>query len=108
MKAKRVRVEVPEEEEEEEEDEWDAMEKEREKDLLERDALNERIKKKDKEKTRKIVEKSDKKVLSLIVTFSSISLSLSLSLSLFLIFQGYEEAMKRLQVAEKDQKKLVS
>ena len=51
------------EKEEDEEDEWHAMEKEREKDLLERDALNERIKKKDKEKTRKIMEKSDKKVI---------------------------------------------
>ena len=49
--------------ENEEEDEWHAMEKERERDLLERDALNERIKKKDKEKTRKIMEKSDKKVI---------------------------------------------
>ena len=39
------------------------MEKERERDLLERDALNERMKKKDKEKTRKIMEKSDKKVI---------------------------------------------
>ena len=94
MKAKRGRIE-----EEDEEDEWYAMEKEREKDLLERDALNERIKKKDKEKTRKIVEKSDKKVFSLSLSPPSLSL---------LFFQGYEEAMKRLQVAEKDQKKLVS
>ena len=38
------------------------MEEERERDLKERDALAERIKKKDKEHTRKIVEKSDKKV----------------------------------------------
>ena len=49
--------------EKEEEDEWHAMEKEWERDLLERDALNERIKKKDKEKTKKIMEKSDKKVI---------------------------------------------
>ena len=47
---------------EEEEDEWDKIEREREMDLEERDALDKRIKKKDKEKTRKIVEKSDKKV----------------------------------------------
>ena len=40
----------------------DRMEEERERDLKERDALAERIKKKDKEHTRKIVEKSDKKV----------------------------------------------
>ena len=49
-------------EDEEEEDEWDKIEREREMDLEERDALDKRIKKKDKEKTRKIVEKSDKKV----------------------------------------------
>ena len=40
------------------------MEEERAKDLRERDALAERIKKKDKEHTRKIVEKSDKKVVT--------------------------------------------
>ena len=40
----------------------DRMEEERERDLKERDALAERIKKRDKEHTRKIVEKSDKKV----------------------------------------------
>ena len=39
----------------------DRMEEERERDLKERDALAEHIKKKDKEHTRKIVEKSDKK-----------------------------------------------
>ena len=53
-------------EENEDEDEWDRIEKEREQDLAERDALNERIKKKDKEKTRKIMEKSDKKVLTIL------------------------------------------
>ena len=53
-------------EEIEDEDEWDRIEKEREQDLAERDALNERIKKKDKEKTRKIMEKSDKKVLTIL------------------------------------------
>ena len=51
---------------EENEDEWDRIEKEREQDLAERDALNERIKKKDKEKTRKIMEKSDKKVFTIL------------------------------------------
>ena len=45
-----------------EEDEWDKAEREREEDLIERDALDKRLKKKDKEKTRKIMEKSDKKV----------------------------------------------
>lgn len=56
--TKKVKIEEP----LEDEDEWETIEREREKDLLERDALNERIKKKDKERTRKIVEKSDKKV----------------------------------------------
>ena len=37
-------------------------EEERKRDMAERDALAERLKKKDKEKTRKIVERSDKKV----------------------------------------------
>ena len=43
-------------------DEWERAEEERMKDLEERDALAERIKKRDKEHTRKITEKSDKKV----------------------------------------------
>ena len=37
-------------------------EEERRQDLVERDALAERIKQRDKEKTRNIVERSDKKV----------------------------------------------
>jgi len=43
-------------------DEWEKAEEERMKDLEERDALAERIKKRDKEHTRKITERSDKKV----------------------------------------------
>ena len=43
-------------------DEWEKEEEERMKDLEERDALAERIKKRDKEHTRKIAERSDKKV----------------------------------------------
>ena len=43
-------------------DEWEKAEEERMKDLEERDTLAERIKKIDKEHTRKITEKSDKKV----------------------------------------------
>jgi len=43
-------------------DEWEKAEEERMKDLEERDALAERIKQRDKEHTRKIAEKSDKKV----------------------------------------------
>ena len=39
------------------------VEKERKEDLAERDAFSERIRLKDKEKTRHIVERSDKKVM---------------------------------------------
>ena len=44
------------------EDEFDRAEKEREQDLKERDELAKRLIKKDKEKTRSIVSKTDKKV----------------------------------------------
>lgn len=47
---------------EDSEDEWDRSERERLQDLEERDAFAERIKRKDKEKTRNILERSDKKV----------------------------------------------
>ena len=50
---------------EEEEDELDRVEREREEDLMERDALDKRLKEKDKGKTRKIMQKSDKKVSKL-------------------------------------------
>ena len=43
-------------------DEWEKEEKERKKDLEERDAFATRLKQKDKEKTRNILERSDKKV----------------------------------------------
>lgn len=43
-------------------DEWEKEEKERKKDLEERDAFANRLKQKDKEKTRNILERSDKKV----------------------------------------------
>nr|DBA20571.1 TPA: hypothetical protein GDO54_017333 [Pyxicephalus adspersus] len=62
-------------------DEEDREEMERIKDLEERDAFAERVKKRDKEKTRNIVERSDKK--------------------------AYEEAQKRLKVTEEDRKKMV-
>ncbi|KAM9325352.1 pre-mRNA-splicing factor ATP-dependent RNA helicase DHX16 isoform 2-T2 [Gastrophryne carolinensis] len=61
--------------------EEDQEELERLKDLEERDAFAERVKQRDKEKTRHIVERSDKK--------------------------AYEEAQKRLKVAEEDRKKMV-
>ncbi|KAM8952383.1 pre-mRNA-splicing factor ATP-dependent RNA helicase DHX16 [Pelodytes ibericus] len=62
-------------------DEEEREEMERLKDLEERDAFAERVKKRDKEKTRNIVERSDKK--------------------------AYEEAQKRLRLAEEDRKKMV-
>ncbi|XP_018416162.1 PREDICTED: putative pre-mRNA-splicing factor ATP-dependent RNA helicase DHX16 isoform X2 [Nanorana parkeri] len=62
-------------------DEEDQEEMERIKDLEERDAFAERVKQRDKDKTRNIVERSDKK--------------------------AYEEAQKRLKVAEEDRKKMV-
>ena len=44
-------------------DEWEKEEEERKIDLEERDAFADRLKKRDKEKTRNILERSDKKVL---------------------------------------------
>jgi len=43
-------------------DEWEKEEEERRKDLQERDAFADRLKQRDKEKTRSIMERSDKKV----------------------------------------------
>ncbi|XP_069799913.1 pre-mRNA-splicing factor ATP-dependent RNA helicase DHX16 [Dendropsophus ebraccatus] len=62
-------------------DEEEREEQARLKDLEERDAFAERVKQRDKEKTRNIVERSDKK--------------------------AYEEAQKRLKLAEEDRKKMV-
>uniref|UniRef100_A0A674CP85 RNA helicase n=1 Tax=Salmo trutta TaxID=8032 RepID=A0A674CP85_SALTR len=67
--------------EEEEEEEWEKEERERVLDLEERDAFAERMKLKDKDKTRNIMERTDKK--------------------------GYEEAQKRLKMAEEDHKKIL-
>ncbi|KAL8212975.1 UNVERIFIED_CONTAM: putative pre-mRNA-splicing factor ATP-dependent RNA helicase dhx16 [Gekko kuhli] len=66
---------------EDSEDEWDRSERERLQDLEERDAFAERIKRKDKEKTRNILERSDKK--------------------------AYKEAQKRLKMAEDDKKSMI-
>uniref|UniRef100_A0A667X600 Pre-mRNA-splicing factor ATP-dependent RNA helicase DHX16 n=1 Tax=Myripristis murdjan TaxID=586833 RepID=A0A667X600_9TELE len=65
----------------EEEEEWEKEERERLQDIEERDAFAERVKQRDKDKTRNITERTDKK--------------------------AYEEAQKRLRMAEEDQKKLV-
>lgn len=45
-----------------EEEEWEKEERERLQDLEERDAFAERVKQRDKEKTRHILERNDKKV----------------------------------------------
>uniref|UniRef100_A0A4W5L2D2 RNA helicase n=1 Tax=Hucho hucho TaxID=62062 RepID=A0A4W5L2D2_9TELE len=66
---------------EKEEEEWEKEERERVLDLEERDAFAERMKLKDKDKTRNIMERTDKK--------------------------GYEEAQKRLKMAEEDHKKIL-
>uniref|UniRef100_A0A9J8BFX9 RNA helicase n=1 Tax=Cyprinus carpio carpio TaxID=630221 RepID=A0A9J8BFX9_CYPCA len=66
---------------EEEEEEWEREERERLQDLEERDAFAERVKQKDKDKTRHVLERNDKK--------------------------AYEEAQKRLKMAEEDQKKML-
>ncbi|KAF6729435.1 putative pre-mRNA-splicing factor ATP-dependent RNA helicase DHX16 [Oryzias melastigma] len=66
---------------EEEEEEWEKEERERLQDIEERDAFAERVRQKDKDKTRNITERTDKK--------------------------AYEEAQKRLKMAEDDQKNMV-
>lgn len=48
---------------EEDEEEWEREERERIQDLEERDAFAERVKQKDKDKTRHILERNDKKVM---------------------------------------------
>lgn len=48
--------------EEDEEEEWEKEERERLQDIEERDAFAERVKLKDKDKTRNIAERPDKKV----------------------------------------------
>ncbi|XP_015907708.1 pre-mRNA-splicing factor ATP-dependent RNA helicase DHX16 [Parasteatoda tepidariorum] len=63
------------------ESDFEKQERERLEDLKERDEFSERLKKKDKEKTRKIVERSDKK--------------------------AFEEAAKRLRLEAEDKKKIV-
>lgn len=47
---------------EEQEEEWEREERERQEDLKERDAFAERVKAKDKQNTRTIMERTDKKV----------------------------------------------
>uniref|UniRef100_A0A1A7Y7C5 Pre-mRNA-splicing factor ATP-dependent RNA helicase DHX16 n=1 Tax=Iconisemion striatum TaxID=60296 RepID=A0A1A7Y7C5_9TELE len=67
--------------EEEEEEEWEKEERVRLEDIKERDAFAQRVKQKDKEKTRNIAERTDKK--------------------------AYEEAQKRLKMAEDGQKNML-
>ncbi|KAM9723759.1 pre-mRNA-splicing factor ATP-dependent RNA helicase DHX16 [Menidia menidia] len=72
---------VQKQEEEEEEEEWEKEERERLLDIEERDAFAQRVRQKDKDKTRNIAERTDKK--------------------------AYEEAQKRLKMAEDDQKNML-
>ncbi|XP_076006672.1 pre-mRNA-splicing factor ATP-dependent RNA helicase DHX16 [Genypterus blacodes] len=67
--------------EDEEEEEWEKEERERVQDIEERDAFAERVRQKDKDKTRNISERTDKK--------------------------AYEEAQKRLKMAEEGQRNMV-
>ncbi|XP_022085325.1 putative pre-mRNA-splicing factor ATP-dependent RNA helicase DHX16 [Acanthaster planci] len=64
-----------------ESDEWDREERERRRDLEERDAFAERLRNKDKERTKNVTDKGSKK--------------------------AYEEAKKRLEMAEQDRRKQV-
>lgn len=66
---------------EEDEEEWEKEERERLQDLEERDAFALRVREKDKDKTRNIAERTDKK--------------------------AYEEAQKRLKMAEDDQNNML-
>nr|XP_046255997.1 pre-mRNA-splicing factor ATP-dependent RNA helicase DHX16 [Scatophagus argus] len=83
--AKRVNSDIRDQKsvkkEEEEEEEWEKEERERQQDIEERDAFAERVKQRDKDKTRSIAERTDKK--------------------------AYEEAQKRLKMAEDDQKNVL-
>lgn len=63
--------------EDDEEEEWEKEERERLQDLEERDAFAERVKQKDKDKTRHILERNDKKVDYPKKTPKKVSLNLS-------------------------------
>ena len=76
------------------------MEQDRQADLERRDALAERLKKKDLDKQRKIVERSDKKVR--IYQFGG-----SFVRYVVLFEQANEEARKRLEMDGEDQKRVV-
>lgn len=98
--------------EEEEEEEWEKEERERQQDIDERDAFAERVKQKDKDKTRNITERTDKKVGDQATTtpfFKNEPLCQEVKhlCLLFVFLQAYEEAQKRLKMAEDDQKNMV-
>lgn len=57
QQAERQQPEKP-----ESEDEWERTERERLQDLEERDAFAERVRQRDKDRTRNVLERSDKKV----------------------------------------------
>lgn len=93
------------------EEEWEREERERQQDIEERDAFAERVRQRDKDKTRNIAERTDKKVV--IISFSGrctfskkVYPSFTQSTCVF-VLQAYEEAQKRLKMVEDDQKNLV-
>lgn len=55
------------------EEEWEKEERERQQDIEERDAFAERVRQRDKDKTRNIAERTDKKVILVSVSFLFIS-----------------------------------
>lgn len=77
-------------EEEEEEEEWEKEERERLQDIKERDAFAERVRQKDKEKTRNISERTDRKVghiwisIQLNIMFAGLLLLFTLFLTVYL------------------------
>lgn len=74
-------------------------EEERQADLERRDALAERLKQKDLDKQRKIVERSDKKVRAINCTRCYETFPT--------LCQAFEEAKKRLEMDEEDRRRLV-
>lgn len=70
------------------------------------------MKQKDKDKTRHIAERTDKKVGHKEKTFGEFILHIYTFMQIvicfcFHVFQAYEEAQKRLKMAEDDQRKIV-
>uniref|UniRef100_A0A915JHK2 Helicase ATP-binding domain-containing protein n=1 Tax=Romanomermis culicivorax TaxID=13658 RepID=A0A915JHK2_ROMCU len=86
MSRKRKNDDVVVSGDDDDDDDIEKIENDRLSDLKERDALAERLKQKDKEKRRNVLEKTDKKVRFL---------------------RGYQEAAKRLLLEEQDRRKII-